>query len=107
MIKITYTPQLHANFHTGSCAKIWHPSTHQSNKTPIEVTLSDYLSKKMWAMQKEAKEKKKREHSQKHGLDICKSKKKREIAHIPDIKNKRESQPQKRVPTQRPHTRIF
>jgi hypothetical protein len=58
MIKITYAPHIHANSHTGSCAKTSYPSTHQSNKTPIDVTLSNCLRKKMWAMQKEEKEKK-------------------------------------------------
>jgi hypothetical protein len=68
MIKITYTAHIYADFHTRSCAKICHPSIHLSNKTPIKMTLSNYLSKKMWVIKK----KKKRKHAQKHGLEFCK-----------------------------------
>jgi hypothetical protein len=46
LIKITYTAHIHADFHIGSCSRSCHPSTHQSNKAPIEVTLSNCLSKK-------------------------------------------------------------
>ena len=36
MIKITYTPHIFANFYTGSCARIFHPSFHiiPQNKNP-------------------------------------------------------------------------
>ena len=62
VIKITYTPQILANFYTGSCAKIFHLSIHfipQKNKKlhvihdySLQVIIS---RKRTWAVQKEIK----------------------------------------------------
>jgi hypothetical protein len=52
MIKITYTPHIYADFHTQKTCRSSNPL---SNKTPIKMTLSNYLSKKMWVMQKKKK----------------------------------------------------
>jgi hypothetical protein len=112
MIKITYTPHIRADFHIGSSARICHPSTHQSNKAPIEVTLSNCLKQKDVGYEKEKKRRIKKERIKacsKACSDIYKSKKRKEkdSPHPKFQKQKRESYTKRSSHTITTHSHIL